>query len=95
MASSKDLQPTRADKLAASRDAEHDVLMREVDEAVRQDDLRTFMQRYGVLVGVLFVAALAALGGGLWWQQHRESQLEQRSEKLITAFDALGGARIA
>jgi hypothetical protein len=69
--------------------------MREVDEAVRQDDLRTFLQRYGVMVAVGFVLVLAALAGGLWWKEHREDQLEKRSEKLITAFDNLGSSKIA
>lgn len=95
MALSKDLPATRDDKLAQRRAAEQDVLLREVDEGVRQDELRNLVQRYGVLAVVLFVLALAALGGGLWWKGHRESVREERSEKLVTAFDALGSGRIA
>lgn len=94
MASSKDLQPSSQDKLAQRRAAEQDVLLREVDEAVRQDEFRTFVQRYGVLVGALFVLAMAALAGGLWWKGHREGQHEARSETLITAFDALGSGNV-
>lgn len=95
MASSKDLPATRDDKLAQRRAAEQDVLLREVDEGVRQDELRTLVQRYGVLAAVVFVLALAALAFGLWWKGHRESVREERAEKLVTAFDALGSGRIA
>lgn len=95
MAPTPDLPASRGDKLAQRRLAEQDVLLREVDEGVRQDDLRNFVQRYGILVAVAFVLALAALGGGLWWKGHREKVREERSEKLITAFDALEGGRIA
>ena len=95
MADSRDLIESGNDKLAQRRAAEQDVLLREVDEGVRQDDLRNFTQRYGVLVAVLFVLAMAALGGGLWWKGHREGVAEARSEKLITAFDALEAGRMA
>ena len=69
--------------------------MREVDEAVRQDQLQTWLQRYGKLAAAVFVLALAALGAGLWWQEHRESVREQHSEKLVTSFDALESGRMA
>jgi len=92
---SKDLPATHDDKLAQRRAAEQDVLLREVDEGVRQDELLNFAQRYGVLVGLLFVLAMVALGAGLWWKGHRENVREERSEKLVTAFDALEGGRIA
>ena len=95
MAPTKDLPISGDEKLAQRRAAEHDVLLREVDEGVRQDDLQHFVRRYGVLVGVVFVLALAGLGGGLWWNNHRAAVREQRSEDLIKAFDALGGNRLA
>ncbi|MEO6152073.1 MAG: tetratricopeptide repeat protein [Croceibacterium sp.] len=93
MASSKDLTPPE-DKFATRQAAEQDVLLREVDEAVRQDELHTFLQRYGVMLGVGFVLAMAALGGALWWKENREAKLEQRSETLVTAYDSLGAGKI-
>jgi len=91
---SKDIQPSREDKLATRRAAEQDVLMREVDEAVRQEELQSFVRRYGILLGIAALVGLLALGGGLWWYEHRQGQLEERSEKLITALDALEARRL-
>lgn len=79
----------RAAKLAARNAAEQDVLLREVDEAVRKDQAAQFAERYGKLIlgGVILV--LAAFGGWLWWDSHREGQLERGSEELVTALDHL------
>ena len=63
--------------------------MREVDEAVRQDEATEFLRRYGKLMAVLLVLALAAFAGYLWWQDHRENKLEQGSEQFIQALDQL------
>ncbi len=63
--------------------------MREVDEAVRQDEAAEFARRYGKWIAALVVLALAAFGGWLWWQGHRESKLEQGSEQFIQALDQL------
>ena len=38
---------SREEALARRRAAEEEALLREVDEAVRQDDLASFGQRYG------------------------------------------------
>jgi hypothetical protein len=95
VASSNNLPTPREELLATRRAAEQDVLLREVDEAVRQDELSTWLRRHGKLVGLLFVLAMAALGGTLWWREHSDAQRERRSEQLITAFDAMGGGRLA
>ena len=63
--------------------------MREVDEAVRQDEATAFARRYGMSIAALLVLALAAFGGWLWWQGHRESKLEQGSEQFVQALDQL------
>lgn len=70
--------------------------MREVDEAVRQDEAAQFAQRYGRAIIALLVLALAAFGGWLWWQDHREGQLDKGSEQFVEALDQLdagNGAR--
>jgi hypothetical protein len=94
VASSNDLPTPREELLATRRAAEQDVLLREVDEAVRQDELSLWLQRYGKLAAVVAVLGLAAFAGILFWREHSDSQREQRSEQLITAFDAMGGGRI-
>ena len=45
-----------------------EAFMREVDEAVRQDQLTSFWQRYGRVLLVVLVLGLAAFGGWLYWQ---------------------------
>ena len=69
--------------------------MREVDEAVRQDEAAEFARRYGILIAVLVVLALAAFGGWLWWQGHREDKLERGSEQFIQALDQLDAGNTA
>lgn len=68
--------------------------MREVDEAVRQDQLGTAAKRYGWMIGGALVLALAVFGGYLFWEDRREGQLEEVSEKLITTLDKLEAGQI-
>ncbi len=63
--------------------------MREVDEAVRQDEVGNVMRRYGLAIGGVLVLALAAFGGYLFWQNQQESERESYSEQLVQAFDEL------
>jgi len=79
--------PSSADKLAVRRAAEQDVLVREVDEAVRQDEAGEFFRRYGKAIIALLILALAAFGGWLWWKDHREGQREKGSEEYVQALD--------
>jgi len=67
--------------------AEDDILIREIDEAVRQDDALEFLRKHGgkLLGGI--VVLIGGLGGYMLWDNHRESQLEQQSETLIAALD--------
>jgi hypothetical protein len=76
-----------ASKLAEQRAAEQDVLLREVDEAVRQDEATEFFRQYGKAIGALVIVGLAAFGGWLWWKDHREAQREKVSEEYVQALD--------
>ena len=69
--------------------AEDEVLIREIDEAVRQDDAAEFMKKYGPALAGVIVIFLAAFGGWLYWQNMQEAELEAQSETLITALDAV------
>ncbi len=71
------------------RDLSQEMLMREVDEAVRVDEVTSAVRKYGVPVGTLLVLALAAFGAYLFWQDSSETALEEQSETIITALDEL------
>lgn len=78
------------DAPAGAPSREDDVLIREIDEAVRQDDALQFMQKYGIAILGVVVAGLAGLGGYLWWDNSRESALEAQSETIVSALDLAG-----
>nr|WP_272914670.1 tetratricopeptide repeat protein [Aurantiacibacter rhizosphaerae] len=63
--------------------------MREVDEAVRHDEVGSFAKKYGLPLGIAFVLAMAAFGGFLFWQDSNEGELELASEELVKAIDEL------
>ena len=82
---------TRAEQLAERNAASQDAFLREVDDALREDQFLTAFKRYGKPVGAGLVAALAALGGYLWWGNHSELQTAQKAEQLTIALDQLDG----
>jgi len=84
-----------ADKAAVRRAAEQDVLLREVDEAVRQDEAAAFFQRYGRSIAAAVIVGLAAFGGWLWWTDHREAQREKISEQYVQALDQVDAGNTA
>ena len=67
--------------------AEDDILIREIDEAVRQDDALEFLRNHGVKLLSAIVVLIAGLGGYLLWDHFREQKLEGQSETLIAALD--------
>lgn len=67
--------------------AEQESLMREVDEAVRQDSVGSFTKTYGWPLGIGLGLGLAIFGGWLFWDARIEDQLEQQSEQFVTAID--------
>lgn len=78
---------TAEDEKAAKKAAEDDVILREIDEAVRKDDLEQFGKKYGtVLIGGL-VAILLGFGGYLFWDSQQEGEMEAQSEVLVGALD--------
>lgn len=66
---------------------EDEVLIREIDEAVREDALLAFMRQHGFKVLGAVLLGVAALGGYLIWDHYAEQELERQSETLISALD--------
>jgi hypothetical protein len=78
---------SREEILARRRAAEEEALLREVDEAVRQDDLLTFGQRYGRPIAIGAGVLLLAFGGFLFWQSRQHAERENESNAVIAALD--------
>ncbi len=67
--------------------AEDEVVIREIDDAVRQDDTVQFFRKYGTILIAGVVAMLLALGGYLLWDSQVESGLATDSEQLVGVLD--------
>lgn len=69
-----------------------EAFMREVDEAVRQDQLLTFWERFGRWVVGAVILGLAVFGAWLYWQHHSKTQGEAVSEDMDKVIaTAVGG----
>lgn len=70
-----------------------DTFMREVDDAVREDRLRSFFASYGKAVLALLVVGLLVFAGWLYWQSQQGAEAGARGAQLNTAIDALTQGR--
>lgn len=77
------------DKAAAKAAAQQDVFLREVDDALRQDQMEGFFKTYGKPVLALIVLGLAGFGGWLYWTHHQQTQREEHAEAYVQALDSL------
>ncbi len=73
----------------ATRPPANNILIQEVDEAVRKDQLDAFGRRYGRWIIAAVVAGLLAFGGYLFWQDRQRAAAGEQSEKLVAAFEKL------
>ena len=63
--------------------------MREIDEAVRQDDTLQFFQKYGTALGSAIALILVGMFGYWWWDSTSEAALEAQSEQIVSALDSI------
>lgn len=81
-----DTPPTKP----GSRDeAAQDGFLREVDEALREEQMVTAFKRYAKPVGAAIVVGLLALAGYLWWDNSQKTEAAQRSERMIVALERI------
>lgn len=85
---------SRSEQLAAREAAQHDVFMREVDEALRQDEMLDALKRWGRLAGAAVAAGLLALAGYLWWNHSTEQAAGERGEQMTIALDRVEEGRL-
>jgi hypothetical protein len=86
--------PTDNEKFAQAKAASQDVFLREVDDALREDELRTAFQRWGKIAIGVVVAALVGLAGYLFWQQRSHGSAASDSEQLTVALDNVEAAQL-
>lgn len=95
MALPTDSKSASNDKAAAVKAAQQDVFVREVDDALRQDQMEKFIKGKGKALAALLVLVLAGLGGWLYWNHHQKSQLEQHAEAFVQALDSVKAGNLA
>lgn len=89
--SEKPAAPSKAEERAA---AQQDVFLREVDDALREDQLKTILNRYGKPIGAVIGVGLLALAGWLWWDNSAQQKAAEQSEKAIIALDKLEAGNV-
>ena len=85
---------SRAEQLAERDAAQGDAFLREVDEALREDEFLTVVRRHGVKVALVVGSALAALGGYLWWGNYQENLRAERAEQVTIAMDMIDAGKL-
>jgi hypothetical protein len=68
--------------------------MREVDDAVRQDDFWSFWRRYGRIVAAAVGIGLLSFGGWLMWQNNQIKTAEASSETFAMMLKAASAAQL-
>lgn len=86
--------PSRSEQLAAREAAQQDVFLREVDDALRQDEMLGAFKNYGKPIIAGLALGLAIFGGYLVWNNHRQTVAGEQGEKLTLALDDLQQGRI-
>lgn len=97
------LRPDRSQSPAAplvprpdrKAEAQQDVFVREVDDALREDQLRGAARRYGVAIALVLGLGLAALAGWLWYSDRQATQAGKTGERLVVALDQIESGRLA
>lgn len=80
---------------AADRDAaQQDGFLREVDEALREEQVVDAFKRFAKPIGALLAVVLLALAAYLYWDNSVKGEAAQRSEKAMIALDKLQAGQL-
>ena len=67
------------------------MLLREVDEAVRQQQMLDIGKRHGTTIALVVIGGLIALAGYLYWGYYQRQQAGGLAERYALAMDKLDG----
>ena len=71
-----------------------ETFLREVDENLRRDQLRSIARKYGPLWIAGAVLLLAAVGGWLYWQNKQKSDAATESEAMAQIYTDIGAGKL-
>ena len=83
-----------ATKAAERNAAQQDGFLREVDEALREDQVVDAFKRFAKPVGAVLVVGLLALAAYLYWDSSVKGEAAQRSERAMIALDKLQAGQL-
>lgn len=79
--------------MAERRAAQEQVFLREVDDALREDDTMAMIRRYGRPLAAAIVLGLAGLAGWMAWTNHVETVAGEHGEAMTVALDQVAAGR--
>ncbi len=68
--------------------------MREVDEALREDQALNLVKRWGKPVGAAIILGLAGLGAWIGWDYYQDQGRAERAESYIKALDQIEAGKL-
>jgi hypothetical protein len=70
------------------------MFLREVDDALREDQLRMVFQTRGRAIAAVVIAGLVGLAGFLWYGEHKQAVIGGQSETFTMALDQIQAGRV-
>lgn len=83
------------DKRSEKEAAQQEVFLREVDDALREEEMVTMLRRYGKPVLAILAVGLLAFAGYLWWDSNSKQQAGEQGEQFTVALDAVEAGNLA
>lgn len=69
----------------------NEAFLREVDDAVRQDQLLGFWKRFGRWIAGAVIVGLALFAGWLYWQHHSAAKSGETAEEMAGLLEVVAG----
>lgn len=86
--------PERKGQAVALAPGNSESFMREVDDAVREDALRSAFARFGKPLIALIIVGLIGLAGWLFWQDRQQGEAGETGRRFVAALDSFEQSRV-